>query len=129
MPYYVSLEFFALTKVLYAINRESLALHKCCCVARPAYNPHKSSTDAERLDIFSKDVKRQQWGEAVRVSVRADLETSDDAFLVETRERSFATLTDVVKEVLESRGEIDPRRLVVAVAGCWRLRVINPATA
>jgi AcrR family transcriptional regulator len=54
-----------------------------------------------------------------RLMYGADLETSEDALLVEARERAYATLTDAVKEVMDSRGEVDPRRLVIAVAGCW----------
>jgi AcrR family transcriptional regulator len=54
-----------------------------------------------------------------RLMYGSDLEACDDALLVETRERAFATLTDCVKEVMDMRGEVDPQRLAVAVAGCW----------
>jgi AcrR family transcriptional regulator len=54
-----------------------------------------------------------------RLMFGSDLETSDDAVLLETRERCYAALTDAVKEVMDSRGKVDPRGLGVAVAGSW----------
>jgi AcrR family transcriptional regulator len=54
-----------------------------------------------------------------RLMFGSDLESCDDARLLEASDIAFAAITDAVKEVLDSRGEVDPQRLAVVVTGSW----------
>lgn len=48
-------------------------------------------------------------------------DTSDDVELLSESSRTFSVLTDVVDEVMVSRGERDPRNALVTVAAAWSI--------